>query len=570
MFQSCTPHKEYNSNYRGIVIDNYDPDVRGKCKIFVPGVYPSDFQFQPERLPWAEPIMPLWGGNFQPKVPGHLNPETGYTTIAHEGAHVWVFFERGDWNYPKYWAASQAGDGWVSENNNQHTIRTDNVTIIVDEKPYLPAEPRGGDPWGGAIAVNKLKDNEVTGIGAVEAMSLLNPPLDAKRTAEAIQYDLITGIRTAALKPLDAVNGILKNITSPLTDSLGITNPYEQPGEPTLKLYPDARIEEEPDAWLVKVDFQSKEEADNFVEYYGIVFPELYGNNIFGYAYQVELDDEPNDTSTQRYDSFNKQCTDLSIANWQKIQQPTMVDIKIHMLSGIALNMMITGDVNQQIKGDVYQEQFGNKHVTLSGNMYYHHIGDYHHYHNGTHLYEHDGDFLEKTRGNKSHTISASRETYIGGSEELRIGSDYTINTGANKSENIGGGFFLSAKGTIDLKSSTYNLATGNESRTIKGGSNTQVDGDCITSVKGNFTTTVVGKTKFDMDSQALFRSTDEVAIVSRLNKVIVQAETQSVDIYSLISVNTYSTFTTINALARIDLLRGLPGIGPKYKVPFV
>lgn len=133
MFDEKT-HEAYNSNYRGIVVDNYDPKNLGRCKIFVPGIYPSDFADTPEVLPWSNPIMQPFGGSY--KNDGkQLNKETGVTSVPHAGAIMWVFFERGDWNYPFYWAADQSGEGWLSETNNQHVIQTDNVTVIIDETP---------------------------------------------------------------------------------------------------------------------------------------------------------------------------------------------------------------------------------------------------------------------------------------------------------------------------------------------------------------------------------------------------------------------------------------------------
>jgi hypothetical protein len=124
--------KEYYGNYRGEVIDNKDPDKKGRVRIYVSGIYPAKFKDDPESLPWSEPVMPLFGGNF---TSDGLTKESGVATVPHKGAFIWLFFERGDIQHPKHFGACQAGDGWISENTNQHVIQTDNVRIRVDEHP---------------------------------------------------------------------------------------------------------------------------------------------------------------------------------------------------------------------------------------------------------------------------------------------------------------------------------------------------------------------------------------------------------------------------------------------------
>lgn len=121
---------------RGIVISNSDPECRGRCKIFVPGVYPQKFADQPDSLPWAEPAMSLFGGGWSSA--SSANRETGVCTVPHagtngDGAQVWVFFDNDDIRYPVYFAVAQSGDGWFSRHSNQHVIATDNVRIAVDE-----------------------------------------------------------------------------------------------------------------------------------------------------------------------------------------------------------------------------------------------------------------------------------------------------------------------------------------------------------------------------------------------------------------------------------------------------
>lgn len=132
---------KFNSIYRGFVTWNDDPAVKGRLKIFVPGVYSDLYESKPELLPWACPAMSAFGGNSinpNAKADNLLNNETGWSSAPHAGnvevgAQVYVFFEGGDINYPIYFAFAQSGKGWLAEHPNQHVFKSDNVRIRIDE-----------------------------------------------------------------------------------------------------------------------------------------------------------------------------------------------------------------------------------------------------------------------------------------------------------------------------------------------------------------------------------------------------------------------------------------------------
>jgi hypothetical protein len=117
--------------FRGIVVDN--TGELGRCKIYIPTIYPPEFEENFDSLPWAEPAMSLMGGNFTGK--GGQNIETGFAGWPKVGAIVWLFFERQSYGNPVYFAASQAGPGWISEHNEQWNYQSDNVRIRIDEAP---------------------------------------------------------------------------------------------------------------------------------------------------------------------------------------------------------------------------------------------------------------------------------------------------------------------------------------------------------------------------------------------------------------------------------------------------
>ncbi len=128
---------EYRSLYRGIVKSNTGTGSEGgRCKIFVPGVYPNQYIDNANALPWAEPIAPLFGGSYngennaitKKKIP------TGICGWPNVEAHVWVFFELGDHMKPVYFGAIQGVPGWSAETNKQWVIQSDRYKLVVDEE----------------------------------------------------------------------------------------------------------------------------------------------------------------------------------------------------------------------------------------------------------------------------------------------------------------------------------------------------------------------------------------------------------------------------------------------------
>lgn len=79
--------------YRGTVVNNIDPELRGRLNCLVPdvfGVVPSS---------WAEPCAPL---------AGPTGPPMGVYMVPPIGAGVWIEFEHGDPDYP-IWVGCRFG-----------------------------------------------------------------------------------------------------------------------------------------------------------------------------------------------------------------------------------------------------------------------------------------------------------------------------------------------------------------------------------------------------------------------------------------------------------------------------
>lgn len=85
--------QKYYGKYRGTVLNNVDPELRGRLMLTVPdvlGVIPSS---------WAEPVVPL---------AGPTGPPMGVYFVPPIGAGVWVEFEAGNPDYP-IWAGCRWG-----------------------------------------------------------------------------------------------------------------------------------------------------------------------------------------------------------------------------------------------------------------------------------------------------------------------------------------------------------------------------------------------------------------------------------------------------------------------------
>ncbi|MFY9553191.1 MAG: phage baseplate assembly protein V [Blastocatellia bacterium] len=87
------PNKKYFGKYRGTVIQNVDPEQRGRLQLMIPDV------LGPIPSSWAEPCVPL---------AGPTGPPMGVYLVPPIGTGVWVEFEQGDPDHP-IWAGCRWG-----------------------------------------------------------------------------------------------------------------------------------------------------------------------------------------------------------------------------------------------------------------------------------------------------------------------------------------------------------------------------------------------------------------------------------------------------------------------------
>lgn len=109
----------YNGFYRGRVVGH---GMCGSVKVWIPEVYPPDWEYEPKFLPLAEQAQPItaFGSNQNPlegattETKGSPSGVYSYPAI---GSYVWCFFVGGNIEHPVYFAACinmtpEAEDQW--------------------------------------------------------------------------------------------------------------------------------------------------------------------------------------------------------------------------------------------------------------------------------------------------------------------------------------------------------------------------------------------------------------------------------------------------------------------------
>lgn len=157
--------KRYYGKYRGVVVNNIDPEQIGRVQVSVPDIVAIPTS-------WALPCLPASGIN------------TGVFTVPQIGAGVWVEFEQGDVDYPiwvgGYWgsaAETPVMAKMVPPGVNGVTIQTTlkNGIVVSD----LPG-PTGGilmqTATGAMISISDVGIVISNGKGAT--ISLIGPTVD--------------------------------------------------------------------------------------------------------------------------------------------------------------------------------------------------------------------------------------------------------------------------------------------------------------------------------------------------------------------------------------------------------
>lgn len=139
----------FYGKYRATVLNNADPDQRGRLMLSIPdvlGSFPSS---------WAEPCVPL---------AGPTGPAMGVYLVPPIGAAVWVEFEHGDPDYPIWAGCRWGGQSDVPSQGTSGNPADPNIVIqsllqhmlVISDMP--PSTTTGGiilqSTTGAKIVVN--------------------------------------------------------------------------------------------------------------------------------------------------------------------------------------------------------------------------------------------------------------------------------------------------------------------------------------------------------------------------------------------------------------------------------
>jgi hypothetical protein len=126
------PNKKYYGKYRGTVLNNVDPEQRGRMMLTVPDV------LGPIPSSWAEACVPL---------AGPTGPPMGVYLVPPIGTGVWVEFEHGDPDYPIW-----SGCRWGAQSDIPPLVKAGNPadpniviqslmqhTFMISDLPPSPA-----------------------------------------------------------------------------------------------------------------------------------------------------------------------------------------------------------------------------------------------------------------------------------------------------------------------------------------------------------------------------------------------------------------------------------------------
>jgi hypothetical protein len=169
----------FQGKYRATVLQNIDPEQRGRLQLMIPDV------LGPVPSTWAEACVPL---------AGPTGPPMGVYLVPPIGAGVWVEFERGDPNYPVWVGCRWGGQSDIPPMARVGIPASPNIVmqtlgqhlVMISDAPPSPAT--GGillkSATGAMVVVNDTGIYFNNGKGA--SITLVGPTVMVNNGALAI------------------------------------------------------------------------------------------------------------------------------------------------------------------------------------------------------------------------------------------------------------------------------------------------------------------------------------------------------------------------------------------------
>lgn len=142
-------YNRYYSTYPGIVVNNKDPEKRGRIKVRVPSLMGS-----PPLAQWVDPMGNALAGK-----------NTGAFFPPYIGDVVDVMFERGDINFPKYmggfWAKGEMPKAFTSDYPNVKgwTFKSGQKVLVTETPGKMQVSVMNGDT-GAFLVLDDTKGKE--------------------------------------------------------------------------------------------------------------------------------------------------------------------------------------------------------------------------------------------------------------------------------------------------------------------------------------------------------------------------------------------------------------------------
>lgn len=196
--------KQFNGNYRGLVVETKDPRDIGRIKILIHGVYPEGTPS--DCLPWAIPALGMYQSGGE-NVHSKHNGEDGLTsfnqtgtggefTVPFKGNHVWVFFDKGHHMHPVYFAMAPGEMDWINQKQYVKDKLDDKLQQINTFREVFQQEDgtKGfeGVDWADGAYVN-ARQNITTSGEQGPASELLDDRKDVGNNTEQGNPEIIGG-----------------------------------------------------------------------------------------------------------------------------------------------------------------------------------------------------------------------------------------------------------------------------------------------------------------------------------------------------------------------------------------